>query len=515
MSKFLTVWKRNRISTGVLAAIIACLLVGDYNALFSTYASRQRSDQVPHGWKTEFWIYTPEGYTSSREKGFPLLISLHGGSAIGNNLTHLFESTHENPAQLIHINKWYDLPFIVVSPQLRRDPKVPHYNEQTWPPELIDEVVEYVKSEYNVDTTRLYITGISSGAMGAWDYARRYPAKVAALLPLGGQAPREDHCRLKDVPIWAFHGENDVFVRTRFTTDAVKAIRSCPDAKYVPHATVSKAMEHEVWDQVFNGKGGYDVFKWLLTFSKGDDTNKPPFVFLGHDRKMKLPEDVFYLTAEYFDSDGSIEQVRWTQVDNGSERLRLANSNGKFLRVSRPSAAGIYKFRLEIRDNEGGVSTDEVAITLLDDHDSPAVISLSLTNQAGTAIIGRLANDQVYDLNQIGNRLNVYAEVDGWNVTMRWAVNSDQRVREANQWHLRFWKDYGPFYLREVAAGPVKSGWTVSPGEYLICATATANGLSLEGEGSTLCYKITFVEGNTPVRYGPGFPVNAVSSRQF
>lgn len=500
MRKLLRLGRTYRFTSSCILWLLLFFLIGDFQNHFSKYSSRQVARRVPHGYKTKFWVYTPEDY-STIGAGHPLLISLHGGSGIGDNLNMLFERTHENPPQLIRINRWFDLPFVVVSPQLRRDPKVPHYNEQNWPPDLIDEVVAYVIDQYNIDPRRIYVTGISLGAAGAWNYAIAYPERVAALLPMGGQSPKEKACAVKDIPVWAFHGENDVFVRTRFTTDMLAAMRECePKGKYIPHATICKSMEHEVWDQLFNRKGCYDVYKWLLAFSKGDTANKAPFVFTGIDRKFKITGDVTYLTAEFFDMDGTIEKMEWSQVDNGNEKLELENTDSRFLKISSPTQPGAYTFRLTVTDNDGAVSSDETTFTFSRATDSPAVVSLALTSQTGTTVFGRLAHDQIYDLGQIGNRLNVLATVDGFNVTMRWGVNSDDKAREVSQFHPRFWKEYGPFYLRAPAEGPVKSGWTVTPGEYLICATAFDNGVRPEvGEGTSLCYKIIFTDGSTVV----------------
>lgn len=475
----------------VVGAVLVLWVVFSNDSSHPNYADRQKADQVPYGYETKFWAYTPFNYSDTAGP-FPLLISLHGGSAIGEDLDLLFEKTHENPPQLIHINKWYDLPLVVVSPQMRRNKEYTHYNEQYWPEAQIDEVIEYVKKQYNVDSTRIYLTGISSGAAATWCYPILYPGKIAAILPLGGQSFKENACAVKDVGVWAFHGENDIFVPTRFTLEMTKAIGECvPPGQYVPHANIASSVQHEVWDEVFNMTGGYDVFDWMLSFKVGDTSNIKPFVFTGQDRKMKFQPGHFYLTAEYFDSDGAITSIQWSQVDQG-EKLELEDTQSRFLKVN-VAHPGTYTFRLSVTDNEGAKSHDEVSIQILEEEESYAVLAMTLTDATGTKDLGELANDKVFNLSEVGEHINIRATQQGFNYTMRWGVNHDQNTRQTNRWHVRFWKDYAPLYLRATHDGPLKSGWKVAPGEYLICATPFANSIIGDAEpGTSLCYKVIF-----------------------
>jgi hypothetical protein len=470
-----------------LAALLLSILVIGTSNIFGQYKERQLAAQVSNGYQTKFWIYNPADYPNSGS--YPLLICLHGGSGIGDDLEMLKEPDHEPPAYLIDQNQWFDLPFIVVSPQLKRDLNYPDHNEQNWPPDLVDEVIEYVKTIRNIDSNRIYVTGVSLGAAGVWNYAVTYPTKVAAIMPIGGKSPRADACSIKDVPIWAFHGENDGFVPNRFTTDMVSAITACqPPGNYIPHVNLTYSMGHEAWWEIYNLTGGYDVYTWLLSFVKGNLSNKAPFVFTGKDRKILNRPGPIYLTAEYFDSDGTIQSIQWSQVNNGSPSLTLSDTGEEFLEIVNP-VVGTFIFRLTVIDNDGASSSDDITLTITSANDARAITAMTLTNYDGTSLPGSvngvLSDGKVFDLNEIGNRINILPAFTNAG-KVRWSINSDQNTRKLS-------KFASPFYLKQTTGSGLNPGWTVAKGDYLVCATPFEN-TDFEEEGTSLCYKITFTD---------------------
>ena len=65
-------------------------------------------------------------------------------------------------------------------------------------------------SEYNIDAERVYCIGHSKGGIGTFDATYQNPDRFAAAIPSAGSFhARHDITRIKDIPIWAFHGEND------------------------------------------------------------------------------------------------------------------------------------------------------------------------------------------------------------------------------------------------------------------------------------------------------------------
>lgn len=441
--------------------------------------AQQVTRQVPTGYETKFWAYTPPSY-DDEGPGHPLLVCLHGGSSIGDDLNMLLEGTHETPAYLISESRWNtDLPFVVISPQLKRDLSVPNYKEQEWAPDLVNEVIEFVKSNYNVDENRIYVTGISLGGGGVWNYAASYPDQVAAILPMGSKTPLGQACVLKDIPTWAFHGENDALVTPSFTRDMVNAMNNCnPSGLYKANATVSFSMGHEVWNQVFNMQGGYDIYHWMLSFEKGNHSNKAPFVFTGLDRKIAVRPGPIYLSSEFFDSDGTIDLVQWTQT-GGNPALTLEETNTKMLKIVNPSV-GTFTFRLTATDNDNATSYDEIQIQILPANESLAITSFSLTNSSQQPI-APLSDNLVYLLpSPSNNRLNILASATVGTSSIRFSINSDQRVSWIGS-------------RTNAALAVINQDWSVTPGEYLVCATPFES-VSGGAEGTSLCYKITFTD---------------------
>jgi predicted peptidase len=77
----------------------------------------------------------------------------------------------------------------------------------------------FAAEHYEIDTSRVYLTGMSCGAIGVWDYiAAHSDEAVAAAVPISGHAEwalEKAGCEaLAAVPVWAFHGAQDDVVPT-------------------------------------------------------------------------------------------------------------------------------------------------------------------------------------------------------------------------------------------------------------------------------------------------------------
>ncbi|MEO6568265.1 MAG: prolyl oligopeptidase family serine peptidase [Opitutaceae bacterium] len=71
------------------------------------------------------------------------------------------------------------------------------------------ELIEATLREYSVDARRVYLTGISMGGFGTWEYVSRRPELFAAAAPMAGYSDPRQLDRFAKIPFWIFHGGAD------------------------------------------------------------------------------------------------------------------------------------------------------------------------------------------------------------------------------------------------------------------------------------------------------------------
>ena len=82
---------------------------------------------------------------------------------------------------------------------------------------VLGRVLEYIDTElsrqYKIDANRVYCLGHSMGGAGTFTAVYQHPDRFAAAIPSAGIFfPWLDASRIKDVPLWIFHGEDDKVV---------------------------------------------------------------------------------------------------------------------------------------------------------------------------------------------------------------------------------------------------------------------------------------------------------------
>ena len=113
-----------------------------------------------------------------------------------------------------------------------------------------------------VDTQRVYIIGLSMGAMGTYDLVVRYPEIFAAAVPICGTVNPSRLSVAKDVKFRIFHGDAADVVPVKGSREAYKALKAAgADVEYIEFAVCN----HWSWNPAFNYPGFMD---WLFKQKK-------------------------------------------------------------------------------------------------------------------------------------------------------------------------------------------------------------------------------------------------------
>jgi predicted esterase len=213
-----------------------------------------------------YQVHVPKDYAAKPAKKYPVIMFLHGSGEGGDGgedlnkiskwgLPHMF-ATGEGVAA--------NLPFIVVWAQEPMD--------VDWSPYEVDAIMAKVEQDYRVDVDREYLTGLSLGGYGTWDTAIAFPHRFAAVAVMSGAGDPGDVERIKDLPVWIFHGQLDPVVpvyEAHRMFDALQKIGGRVRMTIEPNAY------HNSWTYAYNLP---ELYAWFLQQRRGQPmqpTTKP------------------------------------------------------------------------------------------------------------------------------------------------------------------------------------------------------------------------------------------------
>jgi len=208
-----------------------------------------------------YYEYLPQGYEND-DQDYPLLVFIHGLGENGNGDSQLNDLLATGIPQLIDNNQWDEQrPFVVLSPQ----------NSQGGCTRSSDihAFINFAKENYRINQRRVYLTGLSCGAIGSWNYLGSYTnSQIAAIVPIAGDgnsAFNSAGCELNRVPIWAFHGDNDGTVGVGGTTGPINNLLACTNpAPLDTSMVIYPGVGHFSWQMTYDLSAGHDIYSWFL-----------------------------------------------------------------------------------------------------------------------------------------------------------------------------------------------------------------------------------------------------------
>ncbi|HKP31582.1 MAG TPA: hypothetical protein VJT83_02610, partial [Chitinophagaceae bacterium] len=337
------------------------------------------SQQVPksvvaaNGTFIGFLQYTPTDYSSNPNTKYPLIIFLHGIGERGNGTTELGRVAANaipryinagSPMRFYHNGEWKT--FLVISPQLAN-------GMGYWPPFYVEEMIKYAKQNLQIDTNRIYLTGLSLGGGGVWQYATESVAnskQLAAIAPVCGTCNWSNMCNIAqaNLPVWAFHASDDTQVGYGCTTGAISMLNSCGPT-VAPLMTIYPNGNHYIWDRSYDTTHNWhnpNIYEWFLSNVRNSvpgPPNVPPIANAGPDQTISLPVTLATLNASASsDPDGTISAFYWTKI-SGPSQYSITLPNSAISTVTN-LVQGTYQFAVSVTDNRGSTSKDTVTITV-------------------------------------------------------------------------------------------------------------------------------------------------------
>lgn len=394
-------------------------------SLGGTQSLTNFSYTINNGGEMDYYVYYPDDFDANPEDR-PILISIHGAAERAGDPSKVLSEQYAAGSPAYLLDKGKKLPMMVFSPH--QQSFIGGVYNQTWNIELLKEFVEHIKNSYSIDENRIYMTGFSNGAQAAWQYAVDYPNDIAALVPVSGRTDLSNQtfnvnlqestyaCKLKNMPIHVWHGNNDKIINYGHSADMVNAINQC-DPTPNPLLTFSliSGMDHDGMRPLVysNIDGQNNIYDWMMGIVKGggieesEDNTAPKFV--------QQPK-VGNVTTSEIQATGSLDEsgiVFWgIYAQNSTPSVqdvlegRGANKSGSIsansstfnLTVNGLTSNTGYKLALVARDNHIPSNTQS------------SVTNLLFTTKAPSNGGGIL---QTYQLNL--TKLGYQSGLAGWN----------------------------------------------------------------------------------------------------
>jgi len=251
----------------------------------------RNSFKASNGMTMPYRLYVPKNI--SPHKTYPLLVFLHGRGERGtDNTAKMFAHTglFNGQNSILSPANRQKYPSIIVVPQcsdlsadqewahwignspqqpfagLGKDGSYQQHTEASTSGAAAVELIERLIAQYQVDQQRVYLTGISMGGFGTWEFTARHPQLFAAAVPMAGFSDPQTAERVKHIPFWVFHGSNDEYnpvQGSRNMTDKLKTLGG--NVRY----TELQGLKHsETFKEAWNNA---DILPWLFSQKKPVD----------------------------------------------------------------------------------------------------------------------------------------------------------------------------------------------------------------------------------------------------
>ena len=129
---------------------------------------------------------------------------------------------------------------------------------------------------YRVDTTRVYLSGLSMGARSVTATAGDYPYDYAAIVPIAGVATGpsiSEKCRRiaeAGLPVWHLHNAEDPMANVSLAQNFIDTLNAY-SPRTQPRLTIFEVYGHDAWTTALDPaykENGKNIYEWMLQYSR-------------------------------------------------------------------------------------------------------------------------------------------------------------------------------------------------------------------------------------------------------
>lgn len=239
-------------SGGSLASLAPAATVDDFVA--RTYTDS--TGTLPYR------LFIPTNYNAATK--YPLVLFLHGGGENGTD-NRLQLTGQTGPLVFASATNQTTNPSFMVAPQC----PVGGYWTYDIQAEQVQGMMDALMAEFPIDADRVYITGLSNGGFGTWDYVTRHPQMYAAAVPMNGGGNTALAGQITNLPIWNFHAANDGVIAVSYSRQMVGAVRRAGGNVIYTEYTSGG---HGIWTPAYNTP---ILMDWVYSQKRGTFSSAP------------------------------------------------------------------------------------------------------------------------------------------------------------------------------------------------------------------------------------------------
>ncbi len=203
-----------------------------------------------------FLLYTPDSYSPGAENKMPLIVFLHGRSLSGTDLNR--------------VRRYGSLSAIQYGRKINALVLAPQSPGEKWNPKKVNDLIDWTFANYEVDTNRVYVIGMSMGGYGTMDYVAAYPHRVTAAIAMcGGISNLNNAPKMASVPLWIIHGTDDKAVSVEKSDEVFRKLEET-NKPHQTHYDRLDSVNHAMLARMFYLD---ETYEWLFAHTQKGKKN--------------------------------------------------------------------------------------------------------------------------------------------------------------------------------------------------------------------------------------------------